>query len=290
MPFTENLNMCFVAFFAFVAVANAGHLVLPSARIIQGPSSRTTVVGPDGSAISSVAPGGQIIQEESVGVVAHSAPVVAAPALSYSSVPLAYAAHSSPIVSAYSSPLVSGVPVVSAYSAPLLSGVENTVVVGPSGSIVSGRSVGAPVCFVAFVACLAVANAGVAVLPSAKIIQGPSSRTTVVGPDGSAISSVAPAGQIIQEESVGVVAQTAPVVAAPAVAYSAPAAVAYSLPAVASAPVLSAYSAPIVSAYSAPVVSAYAAPLVSGVDTVVAGPSGTIATGRTVGAPVVSAW
>ncbi|KAH1007485.1 hypothetical protein HUJ04_004710 [Dendroctonus ponderosae] len=135
---------CFVAFFAFVAVANAGNLVLPSARIIQGPSSRTTVVGPDGSAISSVAPGGQIIQEESAGVVAHSAPVVAAPALAYSSLPLAYAAHSSPIVSAYSSPLVSGVPVVSAYSAPVLSGVEDTVVAGPSGTIISGRSVAAP--------------------------------------------------------------------------------------------------------------------------------------------------
>ncbi|ENN74575.1 uncharacterized protein LOC109540637 [Dendroctonus ponderosae] len=109
-------SACFVAFFALVAVANAGNLLLPSARLIQG----TTVV-------------------------AHNAPVVAAPALAYSSVPLAYAAHSSPVVSAYSSPLVSGLPVVSAHSGAVLSGVESTVVAGPSGTIVSGRSVGAPV-------------------------------------------------------------------------------------------------------------------------------------------------
>ncbi|XP_050294696.1 cuticle protein 16.5-like isoform X2 [Anthonomus grandis grandis] len=159
--------------------------------------------------------------------------------------------------------------------------------------------------FAALFAFLAVANAGVLVAPSAKIIQGPSTRTTVVGPDGSAISSVAPAGQIVQEESVGVVAQTAPVVAAsaPALAYSAPL-VAHSAPAVAySAPALAysaplAYAAPAHVAYSAPLVSAYSAPVVSSgvvghstVDTVISGPSGTIATGKTVAAaPVVAAW
>ncbi|XP_076267998.1 uncharacterized protein LOC143201036 [Rhynchophorus ferrugineus] len=140
---------------------------------------------------------------------------------------------------------------------------------------------------VAFFALLAYANAGVAVLPSAKIIQGPSTKTTVVGPDGSAISSIAPAGQIVQQESVGVVAQTAPILAAPALAYSAPTVLA--------APALAAKSiiAPSVVARAAPVLSA---PLVSGVvatsavDTVVAGPSGTIATGKTLAAPVVAAW
>ncbi|KAH1014982.1 hypothetical protein HUJ05_012774 [Dendroctonus ponderosae] len=115
-PKLGQLQQCLIAFFAFVAVAHAGNLVLPSARLIQG----TTVV-------------------------AHSSPLVAAPALAYSALPLPYAAHSSPIVSAYSSPLVSGLPVVSAHSASILSGVENTVVAGPSGTIVSGRSVGAPV-------------------------------------------------------------------------------------------------------------------------------------------------
>ncbi|XP_018563100.1 vitelline membrane protein Vm26Ab-like [Anoplophora glabripennis] len=53
--------------------------------------------------------------------------------------------------------------------------------------------------------------------------------------------------------------------------------------------------APLVSAYgAAPVVSAYSAPLVGaglvGEQTVVAGPSGTIATGRTLAAPAVSAY
>ncbi|XP_050294698.1 cuticle protein 16.5-like isoform X3 [Anthonomus grandis grandis] len=149
--------------------------------------------------------------------------------------------------------------------------------------------------FAALFAFLAVANAGVLVAPSAKIIQGPSTRTTVVGPDGSAISSVAPAGQIVQEESVGVVAQTAPVVAAsaPALAYSAPL-VAHSAPALAySAPL--AYAAPAHVAYSAPLVSAYSAPVVAsgvvGHSTVISGPSGTVATGKTVAAaPVVAAW
>lgn len=129
--------------------------------------------------------------------------------------------------------------------------------------------------FVALFAVLAVASASVVVAPSAKIIQGPSTRTTVVGPDGSAISSVAPGGQIVQEESVGVVAETAPVVAAPAVAYS--------------APLVSAYAAPVVAAplaYSAPILAGVAAQ--STVDTVVAGPSGTIATGRTVASPLVA--
>ncbi|KAJ8943407.1 hypothetical protein NQ314_009776 [Rhamnusium bicolor] len=52
------------------------------------------------------------------------------------------------------------------------------------------------------------------------------------------------------------------------------------------------YSAPL--AYSAPVVSPYAAPVVAGgvvgEQIVVAGPSGTIATGRTLAAPFVGAY
>ncbi|XP_060532197.1 cuticle protein 16.5-like [Cylas formicarius] len=143
-----------VAFFAFAAVANAG-ILAPAARIIQGPSSRTTVVGPDGSAISSVAPAGQIVHEESVGVVAETAPVVAgAPVLSAYSAPVVSApvvsAYSAPVVSAYSAPVVSA-PVVSAYSAPLVSAPAasllsaDTVVAGPSGTVVAGRSVATPV-------------------------------------------------------------------------------------------------------------------------------------------------
>ncbi|KAG5879405.1 hypothetical protein JTB14_027228 [Gonioctena quinquepunctata] len=162
---------------------------------------------------------------------------------------------------------------------------------------------------VAIFATLAATNAGI-LAPPARIIQGPSSRTTIAGPDGSVIDSVAPGGSIVTEQHPGVVAHTAPVVSTYAAhgiralpvhtAYSSPVVSAYSTPVVSaySGPVVSAYSSPVVSAYSsAPVVSAYAAPSVfsSGVvahntvDTVVAGPSGTIATSKTVSAPTVYA-
>ncbi|KAJ8924252.1 hypothetical protein NQ315_007044 [Exocentrus adspersus] len=61
--------------------------------------------------------------------------------------------------------------------------------------------------------------------------------------------------------------------------------------AVASAGIL---PAPVVSAYATPVVSAYSAPWVGaglvGEQTVIAGPSGTVATGRTLAAPAVAAY
>ncbi|XP_023312776.1 vitelline membrane protein Vm26Ab-like [Anoplophora glabripennis] len=66
----------------------------------------------------------------------------------------------------------------------------------------------------------------------------------------------------------------------------------FTLFAVASAEILP--GAPLVSAYSAPVVSAYSAPVVGaglvGEQTVVAGPSGTIATGRILASPAVAAY
>ncbi|KAG5879402.1 hypothetical protein JTB14_027225 [Gonioctena quinquepunctata] len=169
---------------------------------------------------------------------------------------------------------------------------------------------------VAFFAALAATNAGF-LAPSTRIIQGPSTRTTISGPDGSVIDSVAPGGRIVTEEHAGVVAHTAPVVSsyaaygfhalpahaaysAPVSAYSSPVVSAYSAPVVSaySSPWVSAHSSPLVSAYSsAPVVSAYATPSVvasgvvahKSVDTVVAGPSGTIATSKTVAAPTVYA-
>ncbi|KAG5879413.1 hypothetical protein JTB14_027236 [Gonioctena quinquepunctata] len=66
-------SLAIVAFFAALAATNAG-LLAPSARIIQGPSSRTTIAGPDGSVIDSVAPGGRIITEEHPAVVAPNRP------------------------------------------------------------------------------------------------------------------------------------------------------------------------------------------------------------------------
>lgn len=161
---------------------------------------------------------------------------------------------------------------------------------------------------VAVFAALATANAGLIAAPSAKIVQGPSTRTTVVGPDGSAISSVAPGGSIVTEDHAGLVAHTAPVVAAHT-AYAAPvlAHSAYAAPVVShsayayGAPVAAAYAAPVAASYAAPVVAAratYAAPALgyayggvahNAVDTVVAGPSGTIATSKTVHSPVAYA-
>ncbi|XP_060536111.1 uncharacterized protein LOC132708028 [Cylas formicarius] len=371
------------AFVAFVATVNAGVLVGPSAKILQGPSSKTTVVGPDGSAISAVAPGGQIVHEDHPGVVAHAVPFVAhaAPVAAHAAPVLAHAApvvaHAAPVV-AHAAPVVAHAAAVVAHA-----GEADTIVAGPSGTIATGKSVvgghlvHAPVVaygsdlhegqyvhdhseslyddgsykphlyhqgrprrikeldqkmgtvrcvhrpenrhtmnsvVIVLFACLAAASAGVVVAPSTKIVQGPSTRTTVVGPDGSSITSSSPGGQIVQEETPAVVARSAPVLAAaaPAVAYSAPA-VAYSAPALAysapvaahsvisgyHAPLVSAYSAPIVpaySTYSAPLVSAYSAPLLSNgvvaqksLDTVVSGPSGTITTSKTEAVPAVVA-
>ncbi|KAG5879409.1 hypothetical protein JTB14_027232 [Gonioctena quinquepunctata] len=91
-------SLAIVAFFAALAATNAG-ILAPSARIIQGPSSRTTIAGPDGSVIDSVAPGGSIVTEEHPGVVAHTAPVV----LPMRPCPSCYTAYAGPIPpSAYS--------------------------------------------------------------------------------------------------------------------------------------------------------------------------------------------
>ncbi|CAG9837950.1 unnamed protein product [Diabrotica balteata] len=159
---------------------------------------------------------------------------------------------------------------------------------------------------VAIFSCLALANAGT-------IVQGPSAKSTVVGADGSVISAVAPGGQIIAEEHPGVVAHSAPLVAAyshPVVAaHASPIVAAYSAPlvnphaasvvSVHSAPIVAAHAAPVVSAYShpvvaAPLVAAHSAPVVAHgvvnhreVDTVVAGPSGTITTSKLVASPAV---
>ncbi|KAJ8963223.1 hypothetical protein NQ318_018689 [Aromia moschata] len=113
-----------VAFFAAIAAASAG-LLAPAASVLQGPSSRTTLVGPEGSVISSVAPGGQVITDSAPGVVAYSAPAIAA----------------APLVSAYSAP------VVSSYAAPLVTGGvigARSVIAGPSGTIATGSSLAAP--------------------------------------------------------------------------------------------------------------------------------------------------
>ncbi|XP_044747254.1 cuticle protein LPCP-23-like [Coccinella septempunctata] len=158
-----------VVFFAALAAANASviaplaYSAIPTGHIVQGPSSRTTVVGPDGSAISSVAPGGTIITDHDATIVAQAAPAaVIAPAarLAVAHTPLV-AAHSSlvaahsPLVAAH--PQLIAAPGITTYAAnvPVLShqavavpalgniAAENTVVAGPSGTITQSRSLDA---------------------------------------------------------------------------------------------------------------------------------------------------
>ncbi|KAF7267679.1 hypothetical protein GWI33_019167 [Rhynchophorus ferrugineus] len=121
-----------VAFFACLAACNAGLLVGPSAKVLQGPSSKTTLVGPEGSVISAHAPGGQVVYEEHPGFVAHAAPVVAhaAPVVAHAA---PVVAHAAPIV-AHAAPVAHSTVVAhsSAYEH------EHVVVAGPSGSISTG--------------------------------------------------------------------------------------------------------------------------------------------------------
>lgn len=64
---------------AALATSEAG-LVPASAKYLVGPSSKTTIVGPDGSVIDAFAPGGKILLEDNHGPVLQGAPVVIAKA------------------------------------------------------------------------------------------------------------------------------------------------------------------------------------------------------------------
>lgn len=126
-------------------MANAG-VVLPSASVLQGPGSRTTLVGPEGNIISSAAPGGAVVTASGTGVVAHYAPL----AYSSYSEPVAYSApygfaapigYSAPVsysaTYGYSAPIAYSVPVAPVVGA---HGTVNTVVSGPSGTVAASRS------------------------------------------------------------------------------------------------------------------------------------------------------
>ncbi|CAG9766210.1 unnamed protein product [Ceutorhynchus assimilis] len=75
-----------------------------------------------------------------------------------------------------------------------------------------------------FISCLALAQAGLILVPSAKFLEGPSTRTKVIGPDGSIIDAYAPGGKILLEDNqAGPLLQAAPVVLAqPAIAVAEP--------------------------------------------------------------------
>mgnify|MGYP007005570544 CR=1 FL=1 len=63
-------------------MATAGIIPAPSLRILEGPSTKTRVVGPDESIIDAYAPGGRIILDDNSGPVIQHAPVVfASPAI-----------------------------------------------------------------------------------------------------------------------------------------------------------------------------------------------------------------
>ncbi|KAK9872435.1 hypothetical protein WA026_017893 [Henosepilachna vigintioctopunctata] len=150
-----------VVFFAALAFSSASlvaplaYAAIPTGAVIQGPSSRTTVVGPDGSSISSVAPGGTIVSDHGATIVAQAAPAaVISPAahhVAYAAAPVAHVAYAAapalavPAVSHYSA---AWAPHALAYGAvPALGGVaaEKTVVAGPSGTIAQTKAVNAPV-------------------------------------------------------------------------------------------------------------------------------------------------
>ncbi|KAF5274278.1 hypothetical protein FQR65_LT04396 [Abscondita terminalis] len=97
MKFLAVAVLC-VAF----ATSNAG--IIPGAiidhgdsAVIQGPSSRTAVHGPDGSVIAADAPGGAVVAAKSSGLLAHSA-VVSAPVLAHSALIPGVVAHHAPLV------------------------------------------------------------------------------------------------------------------------------------------------------------------------------------------------
>ncbi|XP_018563010.1 uncharacterized protein LOC108904815 [Anoplophora glabripennis] len=65
-----------VVFLLALATASSG--IVPTPKVLEGPSSKTTIVGPDGSKISAFAPGGKILLDENAGPVLQGAPEVVA--------------------------------------------------------------------------------------------------------------------------------------------------------------------------------------------------------------------
>lgn len=64
--------------------------------------------------------------------------------------------------------------------------------------------------------CVAVGKAGVVAVKTVEVLQGPSSKTTIVGPDGAQISSVSPGGSVVIDGS-GLAAVPAVLASSPAV-------------------------------------------------------------------------
>ncbi|KAL1513498.1 hypothetical protein ABEB36_002902 [Hypothenemus hampei] len=68
-----------VSFLAlYLAIGNAAILPQTAAKYLEGPSTRTKIIGPDGSFIDAYAPGGKILLDGHAGPVLQEAPVVLA--------------------------------------------------------------------------------------------------------------------------------------------------------------------------------------------------------------------
>lgn len=114
-----------------MAVASAG-IIADHSVILQGPSTKTTLVGPDGTHISAHAPGGQVVHNVDVGFAAHSGHVHAAPIVApvVHSVPVAsvlsHVSHVAPIV-AHAAPIVAHASPVVAHAVPVVAHVGPAV-------------------------------------------------------------------------------------------------------------------------------------------------------------------
>lgn len=144
-----------------MAAANAGWVsplalsAIPTGHVIQGPSSRSTIVGPDGSSISSVAPGGSIIADNNGAIVSQGAPAtvissparlaLAAPAIT-SYVAAAPWAQQAVVATPWAQQTVVATPWAQrAVALPAIGRIaaENTVVAGPSGTIAQSKAINA---------------------------------------------------------------------------------------------------------------------------------------------------
>lgn len=91
-----------------MAAVNGGIIAHDHGAILQGPSTKTTLYGPDGSHISGHAPGGQVVHSVDVGYAAHTGHVVAhaepavvahvAPVVHHAPALVAHVAHVAPVV------------------------------------------------------------------------------------------------------------------------------------------------------------------------------------------------
>ncbi|KAK9872422.1 hypothetical protein WA026_017880 [Henosepilachna vigintioctopunctata] len=84
----------FLAFFFTFAASCAS--VIPTVEVLQGPSSKTTLLGPDGSALNAAAPGGTVVTRGGAGL------VPAGPALLGVGAPIAVRGPAGAIITSYS--------------------------------------------------------------------------------------------------------------------------------------------------------------------------------------------